>query len=97
MKRNIIVKNYNISRNKVINMELTSVFFDDNETISMYKKYRFDEENTQKMINESQRISEEYDIRKIKKEYENKNCNAIYRRMSRLSFIDLVKEIFEMF
>lgn len=90
-----VVEQYNISGNKVTHMKLTSISISDNETLSMYKRYRFDEESTRKMIEESERISEEYEMAKEQKEYEEKNYDAICRRMSRLSFVELLKELFK--
>ena len=94
MRKKIIIEEYNISGNKVTHMKLTSITLPENETLSMYKKYRFDEENTKKMLEEAQRMSEEYEMKKKQKEYEEMNYNAICRRMSKLNTIGLLKEIF---
>lgn len=96
MKKQIIEK-YKISGNRVTHMKLTSISLPENETLSMFERYRFDTESTQKMLDNSQRISEEYIIQKEQKEYEEMNIDAIYRRMSRLSTLELLKELLKMF
>lgn len=96
MKKKVIEK-YNITGDKVTHMKLTSISFSENETLSMYESYRFDEESTRKMLEESERMSEEYDRQKREQEYRDKDYDAIFRRMSRLSTIDLIKEIFRTF
>lgn len=88
------IENYRISGNKVTHMKLTKISLSDNETLSMYNRYRFDEESTRKMLEDSQRMSEEYDLKKEQKEYEEKNYDAICRRMSKLSNLELLKELF---
>lgn len=92
-----IIEEYRISGNKVMHMKLTTISLPENETLSMFKRYRFDEESTQKMLEDSQRMSDEYDMAKELKEYDEMDFDAIYRRMSKLKAIDLLKELFKIF
>lgn len=93
MKEKIVIEKYKISGNRVTHMKLTSISLSDNETLSMYKRYRFDEESTKKMIEDSQRMSYEFDKEKERREYEEMNLDAICNRLSRLSTFELLKEI----
>lgn len=90
-----IIEQYKISGNKVTHMKLTTISLSENETLSMYNRYRFDEKSTKMMLKQSQQMSEEYDMKKKQKEYEEMNYDAISRRMSRLSTIELLKELFK--
>lgn len=90
-----IIENYRVSGNQVTHMKLTKITISDNETLSMYKRYRFDEESTKQMIEDSQRMSDEYEMAKEQKEYEEMNIDAICRRMSRLNIFELFKELFK--
>lgn len=94
MKRKIIIEHYKITRNKVTHMKLTSLTLSENETLSMYNRYRFDEENTKRMIDDSQRMSKEYDDAKRQREYAERDFDAIYERLSRMSKWELIKELF---
>lgn len=85
---------YRISGNKVTHMKLTSLSLPENETLSMIRHYCFDEENTQRMLDEAERIREEFIIRQEQKEYKEKNYDAIYRRLSNYSTFELLKELF---
>ena len=76
-------------------MKLTTISLSENETLSMYNRYKFDEKSTKMMIEQSQQMSEEYDMKKEQKEYEEMNYDAISRRMSRLNTIELLKELFK--
>lgn len=94
MKQNTI-EHYRVSGNQVTHMKLTNITISDNETLSMYNRYRFDEESTKQMIEESQRMSDEYEMAKEQKEYEEMNIDAICRRMSRLNIFELFMELFK--
>lgn len=94
MKRNII-EHYRVSGNEVTHMKITNITISDNETLSMYNRYRFDEESTKKMIENSQRMSEEYEMAKEQREYEEMNIDAICERMSTLNIFELFKELFK--
>lgn len=94
MKKNII-EHYRVSGNQVTHMKLTKITISDNETLSMYKRYRFDEKSTKQMIEDSRRMSEEYEMAKEQREYEEMNVDAICRRMSRLSIFELFMELFK--
>lgn len=94
MKRNII-EHYRVSGNEVTHMRITNITISDNETLSMYNRYRFDEESTKKMIENSQRMSEEYEMAKEQREYEEMNIDAICERMSTLNIFELFKELFK--
>lgn len=86
---------YKISGNHVTHMKLTKISLPENETLSMYKKYRFDSESTQQMLEEAQRMREEYDMRQEQKEYEEMNYSAIYRRLSsKYTTWELIKQLF---
>ena len=76
-------------------MKLTTISLSENETLSTYNRYKFDEKSTKMMIEQSQQMSEEYDMKKEQKEYEEMNYDAISRRMSRLNTIELLKELFK--
>lgn len=87
-------KRYKISGNHVTHLKLTKISLPENETLSMYKRYRFDSESTQKMIEEAQRMHEEYNMRQEQKEYEEMNYSAIYRRLSsKYSTWELIKQL----
>ena len=94
MKRNII-EHYRVSGKEVTHMKITNITISDNETLSMYNRYRFDEESTKKMIEDSQRMSEEYEMAKEQREYEEMNIDAICGRMSGLNIFGLFKELFK--
>lgn len=89
------LEHYRISGNNVTHMKVTNITISDNETLSMYNRYRFDEESTKKMIEDSQRMSEEYEMAKEQREYEEMNIDAICNRMSRLNIFELFKELFK--
>lgn len=90
-----ITEHYRVSGNQVTHMKLTKITISDNETLSMYNRYRFDEESTKQMIEDSQRMSDEYEMEKEQKEYEEMNIDAICRRMSRLNIFELFMELFK--
>ncbi len=61
----------------------------------MYKRYRFDSESARQMLEEAQRMHEEYEMRQEQKEYEEKNYSAIYRRLSsKYTTWELIKQLF---
>lgn len=90
-----VIEQYKISGNKVTHMKLTTISLSENETLSMYNRYKFDKKSTKMMLEQSQRMSEEYDMEKEQREYEEMNYDAISRRMSRLNTIELLKELFK--
>lgn len=89
-----IYEKYKITRRGTIHMKLSSISLPESETFSMVSKYRFDNENTEKMISEAERYSEEFRMRQEQKEYEEMNYDAIYRRLYELSTIELLKRLF---
>lgn len=82
---------YRISGDKVTHMKLQTLSISENETLSMLKRYRFDVESTQKMVDEAQRITEDLKIKQEQKEYEEMNYEAIYRRLNNYSMFKLFK------
>lgn len=86
--------NYKISGNKTTYTKLTKMSLPSNETLSMFKRYRFDSESAKQMLEESQKSIEEYRIRQEQKEYEEMNYSALYRRFSTLSILELLKQLF---
>ncbi len=88
------VTKYKVPYHKTARSEMISVSLPSNETLSMYKRYRFDCESAQQMLEESQKSIEEYKIRQEQKEYEEMNYYALYRRLSTLSILELVKQLF---
>lgn len=89
----IIIEEYRISENKVTHMKLKTLSLSENQTLSMVNKYRFDRENTEKMINEAEYFSEQYRINQEQREYEEMNYDAIYRHLSDLSTLELLKKL----
>lgn len=86
--------NYKISGNKSKNTKLSKLTLPPNETLSMFGRYRFDSESAKQMLEESQKSIEEYRIKQEQKEYEEMNYSALYRRLSTLSILELIKQLF---
>lgn len=93
MKRN----NKNISEHLP---KLNKLHLSENETLSMINRYKFDEQSSQKMLNDAQMTIDELNILQEQKEYEEMNYYAIYRRMAKYSiieiFIILIRAIIEL-
>ena len=77
-----------------MHMKLESISLPENETLSMVSKYRFDSESVEKMISEATYFSEQYRMRQEQREYEEMNYDAICRRLSDLSTLELLKRLF---
>lgn len=92
--KKIVYEGYKISGNKVTHMKLKKISLSENESLSMLKGYKFDEESTRKMLDEAQRQSEQYRIMKEQKEYEEMNYDAICRRLNNLSTLELIKRLY---
>lgn len=88
-------KGYCISGDNVMHMNLTSISLPENETETMLKRYRFDNESTLQMIDNSQKTIEEYKIKQEQKEYEEMNYSAICRRLLKCSSLELVIQLFK--
>ncbi len=87
-------KQYKISGDHITHMKLKKISLPENETLSMYKRYRFDSDSSQKMIEEAQKMYEEYNMQQEQKEYEEMNYSAIYRRLSaKYSTWELLKQL----
>ena len=93
--KKIIFEEYRVSGKKVTHMKLEKIELPESETASMLKRYRFDENGTEEMIQEIDRFSEEFDIRQEQKEYEEMNYSAIVRRLSKLSTKELLARLWE--
>lgn len=93
--KKVVYEEYRISGNKVTSMKLTKISLPENETLSMIKRYRFDDENTQKMLLDVQKAMEELKMEREQKEYEEMNYSAICRRLSKMSKWELMKELFK--
>lgn len=84
---------YSILRDGVVHVKLQRIIVPDDEVFDMAKRYKFDNASTQRMISEAQRLTEEYEIEKEQKEYEEMNYEAICRRLSELSTKELLKRL----
>jgi len=88
-----IVEEYKISRDRAIQVKIQRISVPDDEVFDMAKRYRFDDESAQRMISEAQRLTEEYEMAKEQKEYEEMNYEAICQRLSELSTKELLKRL----
>lgn len=89
-----IYEEYRISKRRTTHMKLSTISLPESETLSMISRYRFDDENTEQMISEAERYSEEFRIKQEQKEYEEMNYDAICRRLYELSMLELLKKLF---
>ena len=87
------IRKYNNSTKTEMHIKLQNLSLPDNEVYDMVKRYRFDIDSTQKMLNDAIRSTEEYNMLKELKEYEEKNYDAICYRLSELSTLELIKRL----
>lgn len=76
-------------------IKLNELYLSENETLSMVKRYKFDQDSVQEILKDVQKTIDELNILQEQKEYEEMNYYAIYRRMSQYSIFEVIKILFK--
>lgn len=84
---------YRITGNKVTHMKLNTIELSDNETLSMLKRYNFNDDYAVDLLEDIQKNMDELCIKQEQKEYEEMNYSAICKKLYNRSTWDLVKQI----